>query len=123
MRIFLDTSVLTHRSLGKLATNLVDRVLSGDKFLVSALTHFEILWGYRKAGLPTTRYETFLAKLAIDIVPLVEDDAVLAANRKPSREKVVDALIAATAIRYDASVWTKDADFLQFLPVEKVTIV
>ena len=123
MRIFLDTSVLSHRSLSKLTSMLVDRVLSWDSFLVSVLTHFEILWGYRKAGLLATRYEAFLTKLGIDIAPLLQEDAVQAASWKPSREKLVDALIAATASRYEATVWTKDSDFLQFLPKERVTII
>lgn len=123
MRIFLDTSVLSHRSLSKLTSMLVDRVLSGDSFLVSVLTHFEILWGYRKAGLLATRYEAFLTKLGIDIAPFLQEDAVLAANWKPNKEKLVDALIAATASRYEATVWTKDSDFLQFLPKERVTII
>ena len=102
---------------------LVDQVLSGDNFLVSVLSHFEILWGYRKAGLPATRYEAFLTKLGIEVTPLSQEDAVLAANWKPSREKLVDVLIAATASRYEATVWTKDSDFLQFLPKERVTIM
>jgi hypothetical protein len=42
-RIFLDTLILSHNSLGQLTAKLVDRVESGDEFLVSALTHFEIL--------------------------------------------------------------------------------
>ena len=123
MRIFLDTSVLSHRSLSKLTSMLVDRVLSGDNFLVSVLTHFEILWGYRKTGLPATRYEAFLTKLGIDVAPLSQEDAVQAASWKLTREKLVDALIAATASRYEASIWTKDSDFLQFLTKERVTII
>lgn len=91
--------------------------------LVSVLTHFEILWGYRKAELASTRYEAFLANLGVDVVPLVEEDAATAAKKKPGKQKLIDALIAATASRYEASVWTKDADFQLFLPRERVTIV
>jgi predicted nucleic acid-binding protein len=101
----------------------VDRVVSGDEFLVSALTHFEILWGYRKAGLATERYEAFLSKLDIGVAPLLEEDAVFAANKKPGREKLVDALIAATVSRYDSLIWTRDTDYLRFLPKEKVVII
>jgi predicted nucleic acid-binding protein len=90
---------------------------------VSALTHFEILWGYRKAGLATERYEAFLSKLDIDVAPLLEEDAVFAANKKPGREKLVDALIAATVSRYDSLIWTRDTDYLRFLPKEKVIII
>jgi predicted nucleic acid-binding protein len=100
----------------------VDGVASGDEFLLSVLTHFEILWGYWKARLSTARYEVFLSKLNIDVAPLLQEDAVFAAGKKPPREKLVDALVAATVSRYDASIWTKDTDFLQFLPQEKVII-
>ena len=122
LRIFLDTSVLSHSSLGQISSMLADRVLSGDEILVSVLTHYEILWGYRKIGLPTARYEAFLSGLDIEVAPLVQEDAVVAANKKPSREKLVDALIAATVSRYDASIWTRDSDFLHFLPKEKVIL-
>jgi predicted nucleic acid-binding protein len=53
----------------------------------------------------------------------VEEDAAAAARKKPGKQKLVGALIAATASRYEASVWTKDADFQLFLPRERVTIV
>jgi predicted nucleic acid-binding protein len=79
-------------------------------------------WGYRKIGLSTARYEAFLSGLDIEVAPLVQEDAVVAANKKPSREKLVDALIAATVSRYDASIWTRDSDFLNFLPKEKVIL-
>ena len=101
----------------------MDRVTLGDEFLLSVLTHFEILWGYKKAGLSTARYESFLSRVDIDVAALLQEDAVIAANKNPGRENLVDALIAATVSRYDASIWTKDADFLRFLPKEKVVIV
>lgn len=102
----------------------MDRIVSGDEFLVSALTHFEILWGYRKAGLATDRYEAFLSKLDIDVAPLLEEDAVFAANKKPGRKKLIDALIAATVDRYNSSIWTRDTDYLHFLLLkEKVIII
>ena len=53
----------------------------------------------------------------------MEEDAVFAAKKKPGKGKLVDALIVATVIRYDAFVWTKDADFTQFLLKEKITVL
>jgi len=123
LRIFLDTSILSDVSLTALADKLAERVTSGDTLLISTLTHFQILWGYRRASLPTTRYEAFLKKLGVEVAPLVAEDAALAAQRKPRREDLVDALISATANRYGAIVWTKDEDFLQFLPKEKVNLI
>jgi predicted nucleic acid-binding protein len=62
-------------------------------------------------------------KLGVDVAPLLEEDAILAADKKPGKEKLVDALIAATVARYDAFLWTKDQDFDQFLPQEKIIIM
>jgi len=123
LQIFLDTSVLSHDSLSQLSTELVDRVTLGDEFLLSVLTHFEILWGYKKAGLATARYESLLSRLDIEVAALLQEDAITAANKNSHRENLVDALIAATVSRYDALIWSKDADFLRFLPKEKVVIV
>jgi predicted nucleic acid-binding protein len=62
-------------------------------------------------------------KLEIDVAPLLEEDAVLAADKRPDREELVDALIAATVSRYDSLIWTRDTDYLRFLPKEKVVII
>lgn len=91
--------------------------------MVSVLTHFQIKWSYQTAGLPTVKYDSFLSRLRIDIAPLVEEDAAFAAGKKPKRDDLVDALIAATVIRYEAVIWTKDRDFLKFLPKEKVSVM
>lgn len=123
MRIFLDTSVLSQKSLSELAENLAERVVQGDRFLISVLTHFEVLWGYRKANLASSHYDDFLMKLDVDVVPLLEEDALLAADKKPGKNKLVNALVAATVTRYDAFVWTRDHDLSQFLPEEKITIL
>ena len=91
--------------------------------MVSVLTHFQILWGYKMAGISPGRYEGFLTKLNVDVAPLVEDDAALAAQMRPSRNDLVDALISATVRRYDAHLWTRDRDFLKYLSEDKVRIV
>jgi hypothetical protein len=36
--------------------------------------------------LATARYEVFLSGLDIEVAPLVQEDAVVAANKQPSRE-------------------------------------
>lgn len=123
MRIFLDTSVLSHKSLGELAVTIAERVSGGDEFLVSVLTHFELLWGYRKANLSSRRYDEFLKTLGIGIVPLLEEDALFASDKKPGRTKLLNALVAATVARYEAVLWTRDHDFAQFLPEENITLV
>lgn len=122
-RIFLDTSVLSHKSLSELANNLSERASLGDELLISVLTHFEVLWGYLIANLGSSHYENFLKKLHVEVAPLLEEDAVLAAGKKPRKGKLVDALIAATVARYDATVWTKDRDFAHFLPEERIIIL
>lgn len=77
----------------------------------------------QEGGLSTERYEAFLSKLNIDVAPLLEEDAVLAANKRPAKEKLADALIAATVSRYDSLIWTSNMDYLRFLPREKVVII
>jgi len=122
-RIFLDTSVLSDKSLTKLAQTLAEQASLGDEFLISVLTHFELLWGYRMANLGSAHYDDFLKRLHIEIASLLEEDAQLAADKKPGKGKLVDALVAATVTRYDSIIWTKDHDFDQFLPKEKVIIL
>ena len=122
-RVFLDTSVLNDKCLSELAKDLAEQVFLGDEFLISVLTDFEVLWGYRMANLDSSNYDDFLEKLHVEVASLVEEDAQLAAGKRPGKGKLVDALIAATVTRYDAIIWTKDHDFEQFLPEDKVTIL
>jgi predicted nucleic acid-binding protein len=106
-----------------LAETLAEQALAGDTFLVSALTHFQILWGYSIAKLSPSRYEAFLEKFGVEVAPFVEEDATLAAWKRPSRINIIDALIAATVSRYQAIIWTKDSDFLDLLPRKLVKMV
>ena len=46
-------------------------------------------------------------------------DSEEAARMKPKKD-LTDALIAAMVKRHEAYVWTKDADFLKFLPKDSV---
>jgi len=102
---------------------LAEQVSLGDEFLISVLTHFEVLWGYRMAVLDSARYYDFLERLHIEVACLLDEDARSAADRKTGKGKLVDALVAATVTRYDSNIWTKDHDFDKFLPEEKVTIL
>ena len=68
-------------------------------------------------------YEAFLEATKAEVVPLTKVDAAQAALMKPGREDLLDALIAATARRYDASVWTLDTDYLKFLPKARVRLL
>ena len=111
------------KSLNESAKKLSESVMSGDQFLISVLTHFEVLWGYRTANLGSSHYEEFLDRLHVEVAPLLDEDAMLAASKRPAKGKLVDALIAATVARYDANIWTKDRDFTQFLSEEKMTIL
>ncbi len=123
MRVFLDTSALSENSVGQLAVEISDRLLSGDTFTVSVLSHFQILWGYHLANLSPRRYEHFLGKLSIDIASVLKEDAELAAEKRPRRRDLVDALISSAVMRYEGSIWTRDADFFRFLPKEKIRLL
>ncbi len=123
MKIFLETSLLSDTKLGKLSEEIIKRRSSFDEFCVSVLTHFQILWGYALASRNIEKYQHFIKIIGIDIVPLTKLDSEAAAGMKPSKKDLLDALIAATAKRYEAMVWTMDSDFLKFLPKDKVRLV
>ena len=122
MRIFLDTSLLSDRSLLNLRDEIVRHLARDDTFHESVITHFQIIWGYAIAGRSPVRYENFLRKTGMEIVPLTKSDADDAANFKPIRADLLDALIAASARRHKAIIWTADKDFLKFLPKSGVRI-
>ena len=123
MKIFLDTSLLSDAGLSQFAEEIAERVAAGSSFYVSAVTHFQLLWGYSTAGMTPGAYEAFLEATKAEVVPLTKVDAAQAALMKPGREDLLDALIAATARRYDASVWTLDTDYLKFLPKARVRLL
>ena|SRR2546427_11124733 len=123
MRIFLDTSVLSDRKLAEVGDELAKRRLAGDEFYLSVITHFQILWGYLSARLSPARYEMLLEVAEMRISPLTKLDAEEAASMKPNRNDLLDALIAASVRRSDASIWTSDRGFLMFLPKSKVRLV
>ena len=123
MRIFLDTSLLSDSGLSEFGEEIVEQVVGGSSFCVSAITHFQLLWGHSLAGLSPARYEAFLEQTATEVVPLTKFDASAAAAIKPSKADLLDALIAASVKRYDANIWTLDRDFLKFLPKTGVRII
>ena len=122
MKIFLDESVLNDSTLSLVSKEILDAYLAGNEFYLSVVTHFQLMWGYSISGRPTEKYETFLKKTGIEIAPVTKLDAEAAARMKPKKTDLLDALIASSAKRYDASVWTSDKDFLKFLPREMVRI-
>jgi predicted nucleic acid-binding protein len=115
--------VLSDRKLLKVADQIVRQRLAGDEFYLSVITHFQLLWGYFSAGLSADKYERLLEVAEITISPLTKLDAEEAARMKPNKNDLLDALIAASVKRYDANIWTSDADFLKFLPKANVKLV
>lgn len=123
MRVFLDTSVLSDLTLPGLSYEIVNRRLAGDEFYLSVISHFQVLWGYLSAALPPARYWKMLEVTEIRVSPLTQLDAEAAARMKPKGSDLLDALIAASVRRLDASIWTSDSDFLKFLPKANVKLV
>ena len=123
MKVFLDTSLLSDAGLARFAKEIADGVESGSTFCVSAVTHFQLQWGYSMAGMSQAKYDAFLDTTRTEVVPLTKTDAEEAASMRPGRDDIPDALIAATAKRYDASVWTLDRDFLRLLPKARVRLL
>lgn len=124
MKVFLDTSLLSDSGLAGFGRDIVKEVADGSSsFFVSAMTHFQVLWGYRLAGMSGDSYERFLDETRTEVVPLTKADADVAAAFRPARSDLVDALIAASAMRHGASVWTLDKDFLKYLPKSSVRLL
>ena len=122
MKIFLDASLLSDSGLSELGAEIVGGVMDGDSFYVSVISHFQLLWGYRTAGMPEARYERFMEGISAEVIPLTRLDADFASEFKPSSADLLDVLIAGSVKRYDASIWTRDGDFLKFLPKTKVRL-
>ena len=123
MRIFLDTSVLSDLKLPEITNEIVTRRLAGDEFYLSVITHFQILWGYFLSGLSPARYTRLLEVAEIGISPLTRPDAEEVARMTARKSDLLDALIAASVSRSDASIWTSDRDFLKFIPKSRVRLV
>lgn len=81
------------------------------------------MWGYSIAGKSSEKYNAFLRRARVEIAALTRADAEGAAQMKPSKTDLLDALIAACAKRYDAAVWTADKDFFKFLSKDKVRLL
>lgn len=123
MRIFLDTSLLSDARLSGVAKKIAEQNLLGDEFYLSVITHFQLMWGYSIARRSPEKYGAFLRRARVEIAPLTKADAEEAAQMKPSKADLLDALIAACVKRYDAAVWTADRDFIKFLSKEKVRLL
>jgi len=123
LKIFLDTSLLSDSGLSEFGEEMVEQIVAGSSFYVSAVTHFQLLWGYSRAGMSPAKYEGFLEKTTTEVAPLTKADAKQAAGMKPGRADLLDALIAAAVDRYDATIWTLDRDFLKFLPKARVRLL
>ena len=122
MKVFLETSLLSDVKLRELSEEIV-RGRSSFEFCMSVLTHFQILWGYALANKSSEKYDEFIKMIGVDVVPLTKLDSEEASRMKPSKKDIVDALIAAIVKRYEAILWTKDSDFLKFLPKDNVRLV
>ena len=120
MKVFLDTSVLSDENREGTRAELLKASAAGSELYISAISHFQILRGYIIAKMSNENYHEFLEMAGVGVAPLIKADAEEAAKMKPSRADLLDALIASSAKRYGASVWTCDEDFLKFLPKSKV---
>jgi predicted nucleic acid-binding protein len=123
MRVFLDTSALSDLRLSEVGSEIVKQRIAGDEFYLSVITHFQIMWGYRSAGLSFEKYERLLEVGEIEISPLTRMDVETAAEMKPKKSDLLDALIAASVQRHEANIWTKDRDFLNLLPRTRVRLI
>jgi predicted nucleic acid-binding protein len=86
---------------------------------ISVATLTELVMGVERAAGPRRRPREHTLAQARKFIPLAYDDFVaerlgrlMAAAREPGRRPdLMDAIIAATALVHDLTVWTQDADF------------
>ena len=123
MKVFLDTSVLSDENREGTRAELLKASAAGSELYISSISHFQILRGYILAKMSAANYHEFLEMAGVGIAPIIKADAEEAAKMKPSKTDLLDALIASSAKRYGATVWTGDKDFLKFLPKSKVRVM
>jgi predicted nucleic acid-binding protein len=105
----LDTSVLVESlgAGGKLQTSLREAIASGERLGVPSLVYFEWLRGPRIPEELEAQEALFPLRGAIPFGP---DEAALAASLYKTvgrpRGREIDLAIAATAISWNASLWT-----------------
>jgi predicted nucleic acid-binding protein len=121
----LDTSVFVARESGRPLASLP------DEGRVSVITVAELRIGVLVAEDPAIRarrMRTLSAVEALDPLP-VDDGAARAfaeivadSRRRGRRPRILDALIAATAVSHGMPVYTQDSDFEEMLGVEVVRV-
>ncbi len=112
MRIVVDTSILIDhlRNVPEAVEALLAASDSRDELFASVLTKVEVLAGMRSDEERATR-ALFEALVWIDVNDGLAEDAGILANRyRPTHPGVdpVDYVIAATALRLDAALWTRN---------------
>lgn len=125
MNGLLDTSVFVARESGRPLAALP------DQGLVSVVTVAELRIGVLVADDPAIRAQRMRTLTAVEVLdPLpVDDDAARAfseivadSRRRGRRPKILDALIAATAMSRGMPVYTQDADFEDMAGVRVVRV-
>jgi predicted nucleic acid-binding protein len=121
----LDTSVFVARESGRPLASLP------DEGRVSVITVAELRIGVLVAEDPAIRarrMRTLSAVEALDPLP-VDDGAARAfaeivadSRRRGRRPRILDALIAATALSHGMPVYTQDSDFEEMFGVEVVRV-
>ena len=125
MNGLLDTSVFVARESGRPLASLP------DEGRVSVITVAELRIGVLVADDPSVRAQrmrTLSAVEALDPVP-VDDNAARAfseivadGRQRGKRPKILDALIAATAVSRGMAVYTQDSDFEDMAGVRAVRV-
>lgn len=121
----LDTSVFVARESGRPLASLP------DQGRVSVMTVAELRIGVLVADDPSIRAKRMRTLSAVEALdPLPVDDAAARAfseivadgRRRGKRPKIIDALIAATAVSRGMPVYTQDSDFEEMAGVQVVRV-
>lgn len=121
--VLLDTSILIDHLRGMAAAEaaLRDAATRGHRFAASVLTRVEILAGMRPAEERATRHLLDILEWAVVDEAVAEDAGRLANYYLRSHPGIdpVDYVIAATADRLDAILWTRNLKHFPMFPTLK----
>ncbi|MBO0753635.1 MAG: type II toxin-antitoxin system VapC family toxin [Bradyrhizobiaceae bacterium] len=120
--ILLDTHaaiwLATGQGLGRQSKRLIDKALSDDGLAISAISFWELAMLIAKRRLRAVKsageQRSKMLSAGIRELPLTGETAILAAELESLHGDPADRMIAATAIAYDATLITADANLLRW---------
>ena len=125
--IVLDTHIWLwwiNEDMVLLGQNRIDLIQSADVVSVSAISCFEVAWldVHGRIELPCRRavwFEKALGGSGIDLIPMIPEIAISAAELPEHHSDPQDRIIIATALIHDAQLMSADRKFSNYKEIVK----